>query len=48
MIALNHMHYMEDLLMAQKFRAAEELDLILGGHDHLFLGNLVKESGVYV
>ena len=47
-IALNHMHYIEDVLMAKAFKANESLDLILGGHDHLFLGQLVKETGVYV
>ena len=42
------MHYMEDVLMANAFKAGEQLDLILGGHDHLFLGQLVKDTGVYV
>lgn len=41
------MHYEEDEIMARKAKPGS-LDLILGGHDHLFLGKLVEETGVYI
>lgn len=47
LIALNHMHYEEDEIMATN-ASLGELDLLLGGHDHLFLGKLVEETGVYI
>lgn len=37
LVALNHMHYEEDEIMARSVKPGA-LDLILGGHDHLFLG----------
>lgn len=42
------MHKQEDILMATNSKSPEELDLILGGHDHQFLGQLVNETGVYI
>lgn len=46
-IALTHMHAPEDFIMAKNAKPGE-LDMILGGHDHLFLGNLVRDTDVYM
>lgn len=47
-VAINHMKLDGDLEMAAKNSAPEILDLILGGHDHIYRSVLDKKTNVYI
>ena len=46
-VALNHMRVPDDNKMAENNKT-DVLDLVFGGHDHSYVSELKKDTGVYV
>jgi 2',3'-cyclic-nucleotide 2'-phosphodiesterase (5'-nucleotidase family) len=47
-IALNHMHLQEDINMAEFCKNDIFIDMIFGGHDHVYFSQLNQSTNVFI